>query len=82
VLSGKQDCRPFPRLGQPASASLRIVSFDEAERFALNQKASAPTPRWCSPLARNTVRLPSETPFAFAGIRTLHLEKWVLCPPY
>ena len=69
---------PFPRLEQPASASLRIVSLDEAEHFAHNQKASVATLRWCSPSARNAVRLPSETavrlrrnPHLGAGVRDL-----------
>ena len=36
---------PFPSLRPPASASLRIVSLDEAEHFSHNQKASVATLR-------------------------------------
>jgi hypothetical protein len=60
---------PFPSLRPPTSAALRIVWLDEAEHFSHNQKASVATLRSCSASARNTVRLPFGTAFAFAGIR-------------
>jgi hypothetical protein len=36
---------PFPSLGPPTAASLRIVSLDEAEHILHNQKASVATLR-------------------------------------
>src|SRR4051794_10644296 len=83
LLDGEQDCRPFPRTPFPASeqlasASLRIVSLDEAEHFAHNQKASVATLRWCSASARNTVRLSFGIAFAFAGIRTNSISPCLL----
>jgi hypothetical protein len=49
-----------------------MVSVDEVEHFAENQKASVATLRRCSASARNTVRLPFGKAFAFAGIRNVH----------
>jgi hypothetical protein len=49
-----------------------MVSVDEVEHFAENQKASVATLRRCSASARNTVRLPFGKAFAFAGIRTMN----------
>ena len=42
--------------------------LDEIEHFAENQKASVASLRWCSPSARNGVRLPSGMLFSLAGI--------------
>src|SRR6516225_413652 len=48
-----------------------MVCLDEVEQFAENQKASVASLRWCSPSARNGVRLPSGMVFSLAGIPTL-----------
>ena len=50
---------PHPWVQPPTAASLRMVCFDEVERFAENQKATAGSPMVFSAPARNGVRLPS-----------------------
>ena len=65
---------PHPRVWPPASASLRMVRLDEVEQFAENQTASVASLRWCSPSARNGVRLPSGMLFSLAGIPIVHTK--------
>jgi hypothetical protein len=57
------------RPSTPTSASLRIVSVDEAEQFAENQEAGVATLRWCSGSSReyHSASIRNEL-FSFAGI--------------
>src|SRR5215469_6742327 len=70
---GARDCRPLPRTpilacGRPPPLCSGRVCLDELEHFVENQKASVASLRWCSPSARNGVRLPSGMLFSLVGI--------------